>query len=248
MKFDLILTPHLPTGKVCHLLCGKVSKELRDALLRHVDSLLIADYEPAVEPALQTHADIAACPLTGNKIIISESQMNLKEKLISLGFCVIIQENVRSPYPNDCLLNCIDTAYYSVFNRLIHSKLPFYGNNCKQLTVKQGYIKCSVAPIAPNAILTDDPGIAKVAEKCNMQVCLVAKGDIRLPGYDYGFIGGSCGKLSEHTLAFCGNLEFHRDHMRITEFLKRFDIKPINLIDKPLTDVGSLIPLTQEKG
>ncbi|MBE6811970.1 MAG: hypothetical protein E7523_03710 [Ruminococcaceae bacterium] len=247
MNFEIIPTPHLPIGKVCHLLCGSIAKELQDSLLQYVDSLIITEREPKVEPSLQSHADIAACPLPGEKIIISKEQLFLKEKLISLGFYVIMQDDVRSPYPNDCLLNFINTQHYSIYNKEIH-KYALFQQNDKCLSTKQGYVKCSVAPIAHNAILTDDPGIAGAAEQNNVQVCFVAKGDIRLSGYDYGFIGGCCGKLSEHELAFCGNLESHRDHKKIAAFLNRYDIKPINLLDAQLTDVGSLIPLTQEKG
>lgn len=247
MEIEIITTPHLPTGKVCHLLCGCISNELQDALLQHVSSLLILDRESAIEPALQTHADIAACPLPDKKIIISKSQLNLKEKLISLGFYVIMQESIESPYPNDCLLNFINTSYYSICNSKIHYGVKCH-SNVKILTANQGYVKCSVVPVAPNAILTDDPGIARAAKKNDIQVCFVSKGDVGLPGYPYGFIGGCCGKLSARALAFCGNAESHRDYKQIYEFLKRFDIEPVNLLDTQLIDVGSLIPLTQEKG
>ncbi|MBR3955281.1 MAG: hypothetical protein IKJ63_07410 [Clostridia bacterium] len=247
MNFGIIPTPHLPTGKVCHLLCGEISKELQNSLLQHVDSLLITEEESNIERSLCNHADLSVCPLPEKQIILSKTQSILKEKLISLGFYVIMQDVVRSPYPKDCLLNFVDTTYYCIYNKNIHTNAIFRTDQ-KTATTKQGYIKCSVAPIAPNAILTDDPGIAKAAEKLDIQVCCVAKGDIQLQGYSYGFIGGCCGKLSEHTLAFCGNLESHREHKKISEFLKQYDIEPINLIDSQLTDVGSLIPLTQKKG
>ncbi len=247
MNFEIISTPHLPTGKVSHLLCGSITKELQDSLLHYVDSILYTKSEAAIESALQNHADLSACPLPENKIIISKSQSDLKEKLISLGFYVIMQDDVSSPYPADCLLNFINTANYLIYNNVIHEHAKYHLQN-KTLLAKQGYIKCSVAPIAENAILTDDAGIAKAAQQHDMQVCFVEKGDIQLSGYAYGFIGGCCGKLSEHTLAFCGNVESHRDHKKITEFLKRYEVEAISLLDSQLMDIGSLIPLTQKKG
>lgn len=247
MSFKIIENPHLPTGKVQHLLCGAISDEMQNSLLNYVDTLLITQPEPTIEQALKKHADLSACPLTDGRIILTKTQMNLKEKLNLLGFCVIIQENVSSPYPNDSLLNFINTENYSICNNNTN-KCLISQDQTITITSKQGYVKCSVAPIAPHAILTDDPGIAKTAEQRGMDVCFVTKGDIQLQGYAYGFIGGCCGKVSEHLLAFCGNLESHRDHKKIAEFLKRYDIKPINLIESQLTDVGSLIPLTQKKG
>ena len=103
MNFGIIPTPHLPTGKVCHLLCGEISKELQNSLLQHVDSLLITEAESNIERSLCNHADLSVCPLPEKQIILSKTQSNLKEKLISLGFYVIMQDVVRSPYPKDCL-------------------------------------------------------------------------------------------------------------------------------------------------
>ncbi len=247
MSFEIINNPHLPTGKVCHLLCGNISDELQRALLQFVDSLIFTAPEPAVEQALSCHADLSACPMPNKKILISKSQLNLKDKLNSLGFCVIMHDDVMSPYPKDCKLNFISTHQYSIFNSNILNSSIFH-NSIKNITTKQGYIKCSVAPVASNAILTDDSSIAKAAEKQGIDVCFVTKGDILLPGYNYGFIGGCCGKLSESQLAFCGNVESHRDYKKIIDFLKRYNVTAINLSNSQLTDVGSLIPLTQKKG
>ncbi len=247
MNYEIIADPHLPKGKVCHIACGILPLTMRENLQQHVEEIITLEPVKTIESSLSSHADLALCPLPDKKIIISDSQRSIKEKLISLGFCVIIEGAIRSPYPNDCKLNFLNTNYYTIINNNIHN-VKFF-NNCQNLTinVKQGYVKCSVVPVSKNAIITDDPSVAKMAEKYGLDVCYVGKGDIRLDGYPYGFIGGCCGMLSKHAMAFCGHIESHRDHRKIREFLLRYNIEVICLSDDQLTDVGSLIPLTQRK-
>lgn len=228
------------------MICGKMPHHLKAALLQYVDEIIETNPEDRVEAAIQCHADISVCPLSDKKIIISPMQTAIKDKLISLGFCVIISKNIISPYPNDCLLNVLVLDDIVILNRNIYNYAKC-GNKSKQITVNQGYIKCATIPVAHNAIITDDPSIAKQATGNDIDVCFVEKGDVRLPGYPYGFIGGCCGKISERKIAFCGNIEHHRDSNEITAFLKKYGVQVVNLSDEPLLDVGSLIPLTQER-
>ena len=242
-----IENPHLPTGKVRHILCGALPDAIKKQFAYRKIELLSAYPEPYIEKSLQRHADLSVCPIPNKAIVLSPSQIFLKEKLISVGFCVIMTNNEpNTPYPNDCILNYIQTNDYLIYNSRISNVISF--NSIKHaISVHQGYIKCSVAPVAKNAILTDDIGIAEACKKNGLDVCLVRKGSVQLDGYPYGFIGGSCGKISKNEMAFCGNIDLHIDAHKIKNFLNQYGVQAVSLSDSPLMDVGSLLPLTHEK-
>jgi hypothetical protein len=62
--------------------------------------------------------------------------------------------------------------------------------NFNIIDVKQGYTKCSVLPVSNNAFITDDISIYNQCVSFGIDVLYVGKGDVSLPGYNYGFIGG----------------------------------------------------------
>ena len=76
-----------------------------------------------------------------------------------------------------------------------------------------------------------------------MNVLRIHSGDILLPGYPYGFIGGCCGKLAPDVMAFAGKLDSHRDSKHISAFLNTRGIKIVELLDGELLDVGGLVAL-----
>ena len=78
-----------------------------------------------------------------------------------------------------------------------------------------------------SAIITDDVSIASAAEKNGLAVLLVSKGDVALPGREYGFIGGCCGLIAPDTMLFNGSLASHKAG------------------DFQLTDIGSILPLAE---
>ena len=74
---------------------------------------------------------------------------------------------------------------------------------------------------------------------------LIEAGSIQLPGYDTGFIGGCCGKLSPDKMAFTGSLKNHPSGTRIQIFLREHGVTPLELCQGPLIDVGVIIPLAE---
>ena len=61
---------------------------------------------------------------------------------------------------------------------------------------------------------------------------------------EYGFIGGASGKIAPDKIAFMGDISLHPEYDRIKRFLYKRDIEPISLSDEPLTDFGSLLPIS----
>ncbi len=241
-----IKNPHLPSDNVKDVIFGKLSCTQENELTNMGIDLHQIAALPQIESSLQYHADLAVNPIPGNRIIILPSQSFLKVKLISMGFSVIInKKEAASPYPTDCMLNFVDTKNYFIGNANICSCVK--SESQIRIHCKQGYSKCSVVPVTENAIITDDDAIATKASEQGIDVCIVRKGCIKLENYPYGFIGGSCGKLSKDILAFCGNINTHCDHTAIKSFLRNYNVYAISLSNEELTDVGSIIPLTQRK-
>lgn len=108
------------------------------------------------------------------------------------------------------------------------------------LDVSQGYSKCSCAILADGAVITADKGIAAVAVESSIGTLLISEGNIDLPGYSYGFIGGASG-LCGNRLYFCGDLRNHPDHKAIEYFAQKHNTECVSLGDGKLYDVGSLM-------
>ena len=96
-----------------------------------------------------------------------------------------------------------------------------------------------------SAIITDDVLIASAAEKNGLAVLLGSKGDVALPGREYGFIGGCCGLIAPDTMLFNGSLSSHRDGEKIRAFLSSFGVCAEEAGDFQLTDIGSILPLAE---
>ena len=64
-----------------------------------------------------------------------------------------------------------------------------------KIHVKQGYTRCSLLPVDDRSFITSDAGIAKTLAEHDTDVLLIHPGHIHLPGFDYGFIGGTGGGL-----------------------------------------------------
>ena len=77
---------------------------------------------------------------------------------------------------------------------------------------------------------------------------LIRPGWIKLPGYNTGFLGGSCGKLSPDKLAFTGQLSSHPDGKAIRAFLEQRGVAAVELSHGPLVDTGGILPLKEIRG
>ena len=117
------------------------------------------------------------------------------------------------------------------------------------IDVKQGYSKCSVCICNHNTVITDDISIYNaLLQYDNINSLLVEKGSVRINEYNYGFIGGCCGLIDKNLLLFNGDLSTHTDFDKIQKFLYDNNVKYIDVKNKPLTDIGSIIPIIEKDG
>jgi hypothetical protein len=202
-----------------------------------------------VYDAVKTHADIHMC------------QLGLWENSeLFLGNTSRLGGN----YPGNIIYNAVCTGKYFIHNlkytdpalmqkAQLHAK-GTDSSSCGTLRedaplvfidVPQGYTRCCCLPVDGRSFITSDHGIAKALSAYEVDVLLIEKGHIALPGFDYGFIGGCCGHVidndGQHVIVFNGDLTMHPDHPEIISFIEERGIKPVWFKGEPLMDIGSML-------
>lgn len=250
MNKRFLINPNLPENKVTTAFANVDDFALKNAF----DELSIKVVQVAENPFLDTpvscHADILANYVGKSTFLADKNQTELCNFIEDNSGKSIIIENIKSPYPNDCLLNFADIGDYIICNKSILTKEIVDLLPDKQIIdVKQGYSKCSVCICKYNTIITDDISVYNaVSQYDNINSLLIQKGSVQLKNYNYGFIGGCCGLIDKNTLLFNGDLSTHSDFDKIKNFLYDNEVNYIDIKGNPLTDIGSIIPITEKDG
>lgn len=197
---------------------GKPLKEYLNTL----DEVHIVHATDLVYPQIASHADIYMCRL-GDKVIHANPQ--------EIGYS----------YPGNIAFNAACTGRYFIHNTAHTSKRLLDAAVSKGMSiidVKQGYTKCNTAVIDKTSVITSDKGICKAASP-HLDVLLIRPGHILLRGFEYGFIGGTCGRIGNEII-FNGDISAHPDYDEIQAFIESRGLN-IKYFDYPLEDIGSII-------
>ena len=250
---NFIKRANLPSKKVKYIVCDcRIKPEIEMELLKYDISIIKTKTDDSLQLPVCGHADIHMFHFGGEKFItskkfnsdFSKAIYNIKE----IDDCEIFnnacyQKELRHDYPNDVPLNAVKIGEYIICNpKTVCDEIKADTNRI--ITTKQGYTKCSVVPVESEAIITDDTDIYNSA-KNYIDVLLVKKGYVKLNGYNYGFIGGCSGKLSNDILAFSGNIDKCIEASNIKAFCKNHGVECISLSSEDLYDYGSLIPILE---
>ena len=250
MKERFLKNPNLPSNKVTTVFANCDDYALNNAFEELSVKVVDTTRNEILEAPVSYHADILANYVSNNTFLTDYRQSELIEFVKSNGGITKTIDNIKSPYPNDCLLNFADIGDYIICNKSILTKdivdlLP----NKQIIDVKQGYSKCSVCIVKHNTIITDDISIYNaISQYDNIKSLLVEKGSVHIEKYGYGFIGGCCGLVDKDVLLFNGDLSTHTDFDKIKNFLYDNGVKYIDIKGKPLTDIGSIVPITEKDG
>lgn len=209
--------------------------------------------DTSLPEAVNGHSDLLIFKID-NKLVTRKSYYRTAKEKIDL-ICdkgglelVLSKSEAGDKYPNDCGL-CAAVSGRNIICRKASVDGKILRLACdlgyNLLNVPQGYSKCSCAVLADGAIITADRGIAKVTLENSIDTLLISEGNVELPGYAYGFIGGATG-LCGNMLYFCGNLESHPDHTEIEEFARKHSTKCVSLSEEKLYDVGSLLFISKQ--
>ena len=249
MKEKFLKNPNLPQGKVTTVFANIDDIALENVFNNLAIKVVNATQNELLDAPISLHADVLA-NYVGNDIFLADyRQQELFDFVESAGGEVKKINNIQSPYPNECLLNFADIGDYIICNKSILTQEIIETLPYKQIIdVKQGYSKCSVCIAKRNTIITDDSSIFKAASQYkDIKLLYIEKGSIQIEKYYYGFIGGCCGLIDEDLLLFNGDLLRHSDFDKIKKFLYDNDIRYIDIKGKPLTDIGSIIPIMEKR-
>ena len=249
-NYKFIEKSNLPQNSICHCILGENATNAIEFLNKLGIKTFTTKNSLRLNNEISFHADTQVIYCGNDTAIISPNQTLLIEQIKELGCRVEVAENEPfSPYPHDISLNftIINDTVIGKFDSADEKLLKFIeSNNFRQINTKQGYSKCSICIINENAIITEDNGIATLLKNSQINVLKIEPNFITLSDNHYGFLGGASGKLSKDTIFFNGNLEEHPSYKNIKKFLDFYNVKPIYDKSYKLTDIGSIIPITEK--
>lgn len=227
------------------IIIGNCDEKIKDKLKTLGFELLIVRDNENLSVQTKNHADLSVIKLPDGKVVVEKTQTELIAELKreNIEFD-LTNSSLKMPYPNDTLLNFSIVGKFVIGNHNhIDSTLKqkIKQNNLIEIQTKQGYANCSIVSIAKNAIITDDENIAKITKANSIETLLISKGDVKLKGHDYGFIGGANGLIEENKVLFLGDIREHKDFEKIKVFLSLHGCEFDFIEDLKLTDIGSFI-------
>ncbi len=208
-------------------------------------TLLPSVCHPTLPEETAFHPDMALCPVAPGKVVCAPEVFEAYCELLAPFRLEILcgETPLTSDYPGDIAYNVLITEYCA-FSRtdctdkvvkkcLKEQKKPL-------IFVPQGYSRCSALAFG-NSVITADPTLCRAGKDADLAVLSISPGHIRLPGYDYGFIGGASGLLEEKTVCFFGDLNAHPDGEKIRRFIEMQGFSFLDIPGKPLTDIGTIL-------
>ena len=227
------------------VIMGEAPGYIQDYFLKNNYNVITADNN-TINRSLANHVDLVCSKITEQTFIVEKRQERIIKHLKEKGSIVkteFIPDD--SEYPVDCRINFAvfgklvfgnsKAMSESIMNMLEESGLKFIHEN-------QGYTKCSTLVLNNNAAITDDKSVFNKIKENNIECILINKGDIKLEGFEYGFIGGaSCVDKKRNKVIFFGDLFLHRDSSIIIDFIRKNNMNFEYIPGKPLTDIGGAI-------
>lgn len=250
MNERFLINPNLPANKVTTVFANIDEDALKSVFDEVAIKVVNVTENPLLDTPISKHADILANYVGKSILLVDKNQVELCNLIEDYDGKSVLIDKIQSPYPNDCLLNFADIGDYIICNKsILTEQIVKYLPKKEIIDVKQGYSKCSVCICNHNTVITDDISIYNaLLQYDNINSLLVEKGSVRINEYNYGFIGGCCGLIDKNLLLFNGDLSTHTDFDKIQKFLYDNNIKYIDVKNKPLTDIGSIIPIIEKDG
>lgn len=250
MSGRFLINPNLPQNKVTTVFADVDNNALKSVFNKIAIKVVSATENKLLDAPISKHADILANYVGKSTFLAEINQVELCNFIEDYDGKSVLIDNIQSPYPNDCLLNFADIGDYIICNKsILTEQIVKYLPKKEIIDVKQGYSKCSVCICNHNTVITDDISIYNaLLQYDNINSLLVEKGSVRINEYNYGFIGGCCGLIDKNLLLFNGDLSTHTDFDKIQKFLYDNNVKYIDVKNKPLTDIGSIIPIIEKDG
>ena len=191
------------------------------------------------------HPDMVLYPAGKGLLVCAPEVYEAYERILSpFGINLVQGERTLSVcYPEDIAYNVLHAggaafALWEKTDAKIQELIKKQG--ISMYRTAQGYARCSALSFA-DCLVSADPSLCQAAEKAGLCVLQITPGNILLPGYSYGFIGGASGVMEDNTIAFFGDLGLHPEGERIRSFIQEHGFSILEIAGRPLTDVGTIL-------
>lgn len=228
---------------------GRINIEAAAALSRLGFTLLTLPQENRLPPALSSHTDMLVAALGSDLITYADycdKAAYVFTDLMTLAPHLRMHfssSSISDVYPQDAALNVLvmGNKLYGRLSSVDPMLLSLAKERGLELrNVKQGYPACTVLKLNDGAAITADKGMAAALIEDGIRVTVIENGDISLPPYEYGFIGG-CAGVCEGRVMFLGDVKSHRSFAAIKDAILAEGMSYISLCDGPLTDLGGIL-------
>ncbi|WP_252187762.1 DUF6873 family GME fold protein [Anaeromonas frigoriresistens] len=230
------------------ILDGRVGKDITDFFERMGIVVIKTRKHEGLYEAVSYHPDMILYPIDSNTVIVSPREYHYYKEILSPYKIKLLkgERELNRNYPDNIAYNVARVGNYCLHNfRYTDEKVKYYMEQLgmELINIKQGYSKCSISIISNKSIITSDKGIEKALKKTGIKILTIEPGHIKLPGLEYGFIGGSTGSVDNKYILFSGDYSSHPDKEKIDDFLNKNGKIPKILSNKKIIDIGSIIPL-----
>ena len=229
----------------------RVPKSALAALEKRGFETILLPPHPNLPSPVASHPDLLLF-FTETECLTVKSYGDVAPKILSeiaektgreIVFC---DEELGDRYPGDILFDAAKIGEHLICYPNHTAKRVLEQVPSTIIPVRQGYAKCSCVPVSDHALITADRSIERAAKSFGISVLLIESGNVDLPGYNTGFIGGATSfnlKKDSHEIYFCGDLNRHPNGEEIRAFCQRHGKVAMSLGDFPLTDVGTMFLL-----
>ena len=233
---------------ICAIVDNRISVSCRSRLVAEGFFIIELPADERLGTAVASHTDMLITRIDNNLLInrdyaSSHSELIEQIKAAAPNYNIILDNSaLGEDYPSDCIYNCLVTGNRiyarNVENDSIASLAKETGRALKK--IKQGYPACTTLMLDGKSAVTADLGMARVLSADGISVTLIENGDISLPPYEYGFIGGTCG-IYDKTVYFCGDVTLHRSFEKIRDAIEGADMRYVCLSGEKLLDLGGIL-------
>lgn len=242
-----VKSPNLPKNKIKWCCLSGEKTEIVQGIKNLGINTIVTQKDERLAPAVSHHADMLIHHLGENKIIALDKSAEHSKKLLQMGFDITeVRDKPKALYPNDIRLNVlrIGNKAFGKLDSIDISLIEYYQKQkISLIDVSQGYAKCSAFIISKKAIITADKSVANACYNNDIDVLLIKEGNIGIDTYDYGFIGGCGGLISNDIAVLTGDVNLHPDGERMINFANKNGVRLVCLTPHNLYDIGGILPL-----
>ncbi len=231
----------MKTGKKC--IIDTSCSFAADIMKRHGFELIGVIGSDRVSTPISRHADVLYNRISDDEIIISGCQRANIEHLEAAGYKVIIYDGLQPGYSTESRLNFVANDKYLIHNpnTSLVREYPELLNGRTEITVRQGYTRCSILQLNEDAYVSSDEGIFKTLKNRGIDCYYFNNREIRLEGYDCCFIGGSTARIDRNKILIFGDISDRSSKKLFQDYCYSHGFVLEFVTGIPVTDIGSAL-------